>query len=129
MAEETISTSVIGTIPISGSVVTSVANVCDTVTDQDVAGVKTFLDGVVIGDDIQSIGRDCLGVGNELTVGAYSFFYKGMDVDTTNQSCLMFLCDEQPRYPFPFRIDDGDRSKVIILNRQAKKTVDWNDPS
>ena len=47
-------------------------------------------------------GNYCFGVGNDLIVGSYNFFYKGIDFDKDNKTATIYLTKEQPRYPYPF---------------------------
>lgn len=89
---------------------------------QDILGKKTFKDGLVIGDDVQDYGNNCFGVGSELSIGSYNFFYKGIDLDTTNKTAKIYLCKEQPAYPYPFCIQNGDKTKFKLESRWGDTT-------
>ena len=88
------------------------SNFVDLKSDQEISGYKQFVDGLDVGDRIEDVGNNCFAVGNDLTVGSYNFFYKGIDIDTTNLSAKIYLTTEQPRYPMPFCIFNGDKSKI-----------------
>ena len=97
--------------------------------DQTVEGIKKFQDGIDIGSEVSSLGNGCLAVGNELCVGSYNFFYKGIELNVAALSAKIYLTAEQPRYPFPmirinnswttFRIDKQDLN-ILNLNTYAK---------
>ena len=88
------------------------SNFVDLKNDQEISGYKQFADGLDVGYKIDDVGNNCFAVGNGLTVGSYNFFYKGIDIDTTSLSAKIYLTTEQPRYPMPFCIFNGDKSKI-----------------
>lgn len=104
--------------------VSSDNNKVATTGDQDISGVKTFSDGIEIGEANENIGNNCLVVGNDLTCGSYNFFYKGVDI-YSDKTGVFWLCGKQPRYPYPFVCFDGDHTKFKIYG----KVVDVNDTS
>ena len=88
------------------------SNFVDLKSDQEISGYKQFVYGLDAGYRNENVGNNCFAVGNDLTVGSYNFFYKGIDIDTTNLSAKIYLTTEQPRYPMPFCIFNGDKSKI-----------------
>ena len=95
------------------------SNFVDLKHDQEISGYKQFADGLDIGYKIDDVGNNCFAVGNDLTVGSYNFFYKGIDIDTTSLSAKIYLTTEQPRYPMPFCIFNGDKSKIRIMRNDV----------
>lgn len=89
----------------------------DVDSPQDIIGKKTFKDGLVIGDDVQDYGNNCFGVGSQLSIGSYNFFYKGIDLDVANKTAKIYLCKDQPAYPYPFCIQNGDKTKFKLESR------------
>ena len=69
---------------------------------QTITAVKTFAEGIEIGDNNKTVGHNMLGVGNDLTCGVENFFYKGIDVDTTTSCAAIYLTTKQPKFPYPF---------------------------
>ena len=81
-------------------------------TDQVVTGIKEFHDGIDIGENNNSLGHKCLAVGNNLVVGQYNFFYKGIEINQNDNFGLIYLCEEQPRFPLPMvRVSGTESSK------------------
>ena len=95
------------------------SNFVDLKNDQEISGYKQFADGLDVGYEIDDVGNNCFAVGNGLTVGSYNFFYKGIDIDTTSLSAKIYLTTEQPRYPMPFCIFNGDKSKIRIMSNDV----------
>ena len=95
------------------------SNFVDLKKDQVISGYKQFADGLDVGYEIDDVGNNCFAVGNDLTVGSYNFFYKGIDIDTDKLSAKIYLTTEQPRYPMPFCIFNGDKSKIRIMNNDV----------
>lgn len=86
----------------------------DRSSNQEISGYKAFKDGLDVGERIKDVGNNCFAVGNDLTVGSYNFFYKGIDIYDDGHA-LVYLTTEQPRYPFPFVIYNGDKNNFKIL--------------
>ena len=95
------------------------SNFVDLKNDQEISGYKQFADGLDVGHEIDDVGNNCFAVGNDLTVGSYNFFYKGIDIDTDKLSAKIYLTTEQPRYPMPFCIFNGDKSKIRIMRNDV----------
>ena len=95
------------------------SNFVDLKNDQEISGYKQFADGLDVGYKIDDVGNNCFAVGNGLTVGSYNFFYKGIDIDTDKLSAKIYLTTEQPRYPMPFCIFNGDKSKIRIIKNDV----------
>ena len=95
------------------------SNFVDLKSDQEISGYKQFVYGLDTGYRNKNVGNNCFAVGNDLTVGSYNFFYKGIDIDTTNLSAKIYLTTEQPRYPMPFCIFNGDKSKIRIMRNDV----------
>ena len=95
------------------------SNFVDLKKDQEISGYKQFADGLDVGHKIDDVGNNCFAVGNDLTVGSYNFFYKGIDIDTDKLSAKIYLTTEQPRYPMPFCIFNGDKSKIRIMSNDV----------
>ena len=95
------------------------SNFVDLKNDQEISGYKQFADGLDVGYKIDDVGNNCFAVGNDLTVGSYNFFYKGIDIDTDKLSAKIYLTTEQPRYPMPFCIFNGDKSKIRIMRNDV----------
>lgn len=99
------------------------SNYVNLTTNQTISGYKTFKDGLDIGQYIEDVGNNCLAVGNDLTVGSYNFFYKGIDLSTTgvlSGYAKIYLAAEQPRYPYPFVVYNGQTTKF----RMGDKLID-----
>lgn len=81
--------------------------------------------GIKIGDTTtENIGNMCFAVGNDLTCGSYNFFYKGVDVKS-DKTGLIYLCEEQPRYPYPFVCYNGNHSAFkMVANGNSTISVD-----
>lgn len=92
---------------------------------QTITGKKTFYDGLDIGDNIYDVGNNSFAVGTDLTVGSYNFYYKGVDINKAALSGRIYLCAKQPRYPYPFYIENGNKTKF----RMTKKDIDVNNQS
>ena len=95
------------------------SNFVDLKNDQEISGYKQFADGLDVGYKLDDVGNNCFAVGNDLTVGSYNFFYKGIDIDTDKLSAKIYLTTEQPRYPMPFCIFNGDKSKIRIMRNDV----------
>jgi len=87
--------------------------------DQDINGYKLFKDGLDVGDYINDVGNNTFAVGNDLTVGSYNFFYKGIDLTSSTGFAKVYLTTEQPRYPYPFVIYNGDKTKFKICGNDV----------
>ena len=70
------------------------SNFVDLKNDQEISGYKQFADGLDVGHKIDDVGNNCFAVGNDLIVGSYNFFYKGIDIDTTRLSAKIYLTTE-----------------------------------
>lgn len=81
--------------------------------DETLSGHVTLAGGLAIGENVIDFANDCLAAGNQLTVGSYNFFWKGLDLSSDGKA-LIYLCHEQPRYPFPFVTFDNVRTKFKI---------------
>ena len=97
----------------------------DLSSPQNITGKKSFDKGLTIGYNNQDTGNYCFGVGTDLIVGSYSWFFTGIDISTDLSTARIYLCAKQPRYPFPFCIFNGDKTKF----RMCRNTIDLNDPS
>lgn len=86
----------------------------DVVSEQEVTGKKVFANGMVIGSRVQDFGNQCFGIGDQLSIGAANFFWKGIDVNTSTKQATFYLCREQPRYPYPFVKLDGSSTQFKI---------------
>ena len=73
-----------------------------------------------IGDRITNVGDNSIAIGNDLTVGSYNFFWKGIDYNTSNNHGYVYLTNEQPRYPYPFVIQNSDKTQFKILGYTIK---------
>lgn len=82
----------------------------DISSDQEIAGAKTFTNTFAIGTDVNGKGNACMGIGQNLSVGQNNFFYKGIEHDTTTEKLSIYLCPQQPRYPYPFYRKTNDIS-------------------
>lgn len=106
-------------------------NICDYTTDissdQVIDGHKVFSSKITVGSGNNNVGSNCLAVGNDLTVGSYNWYYKGIILDEDTNSAQIFLCPEQPRFPYPFLVkkheyDAGStKCHIAALNANAKR--------
>lgn len=92
--------------------------------DETLSGHVTLAGGLAIGENVIDFANDCIAAGNQLTVGSYNFFWKGLDLSSDGKA-LIYLCHEQPRYPFPFVTFDNARTKFKIVAQD----VDVDDAS
>lgn len=104
---------------------TTAENYVDLTSNQTITGKKRFEKSFVIGHNNQDTGNYCFGTGTDLTVGSYSWFFTGIDISADISAARIYLCAKQPRYPFPFCIFNGDKTKF----RMCRNTIDLNDPS
>jgi hypothetical protein len=100
---------------LSNDVNNILSTMIDKDTKQDIYGKKNFIAGIDIGDNISDVGNNCFAVGNDLVVGSYNFFYKGIDFDKDNKTAIIYLTKEQPRYPYPFLKRTGE-TDIFYLN-------------
>ena len=87
---------------------------------QTITAVKSFVEGIQIGDNNKQVGHNMLGVGNDLTCGVENFFYKGIDVDTTTRCAKIYLTAKQPKFPYPFIRYDGNTTEFKINKNTAE---------
>ena len=78
--------------------------------DLSVGGEFRLNGNLNVGDRITNVGDNTAAIGNDLTVGSYNFFWKGLDLSTSTSCELIYLVNEQPRYPFPFVVKNGSRT-------------------
>lgn len=65
----------------------------------------------------------CFGVGEDLSIGATNFFWKGVDISAAKKEATFYLCREQPRYPYPFVIENGNKNKFKCNEKQYDAAV------
>lgn len=92
--------------------------------NQVITGKKIFKQTITLGDNIIDTGHNCFGVGNDLIVGQYNFFYKGIDLYPDTKTAKIYLTDKQCRYPYPFLIKNGNLNTIYVSTKPNGQTID-----